>query len=117
VLTLFAGLIAGVIADSLRDVPANATTEQVLANARLELADRRVSPDELYKEATGALLNPSEQSTAIVVVQQDSRALPSSLPLSDSLQLAWWQLVVLAALTVVMFAAAYTSFMRQEVRA
>jgi ABC-2 type transport system permease protein len=117
VLTLFAGLIAGVIADSVHDVPANATTEQVLDNARLELQVRRISPDQLYKEATGVLLNPSRQSTGIVVVQQDSGALPTSLPLFDSLVLAWWQLVVLIALAVVMFAAAYTSFMRQEVRA
>ncbi len=117
VLTLFAGLIAGVIADTAHNVPANATTEQVLANARLELQVRRISPDQLYKEATGVLLNPSRQSTGIVVVQQDNGALPTSLPLIDSLVLAWWQLVVLIALAVVMFAAAYTSFMRQEVRA
>jgi len=117
VLTLFAGLIAGVVADTVHDVPANPTTEQVLDNARLELAVRRISPDQLYKEATGVLLNPSEQSTGIVVVQQDQAALPSSLPLGESLQLAWWQLVVLVAATAVMFAAAYTSFMRQEVRA
>ena len=54
---------------------------------------RRFSPDQLYKEATGVLLNPSRQSTGIVVVEQDNGALPSSLPLVDSLVLAWWQLV------------------------
>ena len=117
VLTLFAGLIAGVVADSVHRVPNDATADQVLANARTELTVRRLSPDQLYKEATGVLLNPAEQSTGIMVVQQSDRALPSSLPLTDSLELAWWQLVVLVALTVVMFAAAYTSFMRQEVRA
>jgi ABC-2 type transport system permease protein len=117
VFTLFFGLIAGVIADTAHDVPANATTEQVLDNARLELQVRRFSPDQLYKEATGVLLNPSRQSTGIVVVEQDTGALPTSLPLVDSLVLAWWQLVVLIALAVVMFAAAYMSFMRQEVRA
>ena len=96
---------------------ADATTEQVLANARLELDVRRFSPDQLYKDATGVLLNPSRQSTGIVVIEPDSRALPSSLPLDQSLLLAWWQLVVLVAGTVVVFAAAYTAFMRQEVRA
>ena len=89
----------------------------MLDNARLELQVRRFSPDQLYKEATGVLLNPSRQSTGIVVVEQDNGALPTSLPLVDSLVLAWWQLVVLIALAVVMFAAAYMSFMRQEVRA
>lgn len=117
VLTLFAGLIAGVVADSFRDVPPDATTEDVLANARLELNVRRLSPDQLYKEATSVLLNPARQSTGILVVEQGDRALPSTLPLDQSLILAWWQLISLVAGTVVLFAAAYVTFMRQEVRA
>jgi ABC-2 type transport system permease protein len=117
VLTLFAGLIAGVVADTFRDVPADATTEDVLANARLELNVRRLTPDQLYKEATGVLLNPARQSTGILVLEQNDLALPSSLPLDQSLILAWWQLISLVAGTVVLFAAAYVTFMRQEVRA
>ena len=117
VLTLFAGLIAGVIADSVHHTDADSTTEEVLANARLELDVRRFSPDQLYKDATGVLLNSARQSTGIVVVQADPAALPSNLPLDQSLLLAWWQVVVLVAATVVLFAAAYVAFMRQEVRA
>ncbi len=117
VLTLFAGLIAGVVADTVHDVPADATQAQVLANARLELNVRRFSPDQLYKEATGVLLNPSRQSTGILVVEADDLSLPSSLPLDQSLLLAWWQLVVLVAGGIVTFAAAYLLFLRQEVRA
>jgi ABC-2 type transport system permease protein len=117
VLTLFIGLIASMIADSAHDVNANSTTEEVLANARTELNVRRVSPDQLYKDATGVLLNPSRQSTGIVVETADNSALPTSLPLDQSLLLAWWQVVVLVAATIVLFAAAYTIFMRQEVRA
>jgi ABC-2 type transport system permease protein len=117
VLTLFAGLIAGIVADSAHDVSADSTTEEVLANAKTELTVRRLSPDQLYKDATGVLLNPSRQSTGIIVEQPDPLALPSSLPLDQSLVLAWWQVVVLVAGTVVLFAAAYTTFMRQEVRA
>ena len=89
----------------------------MLDNARVELNVRRLSPDQLYKDATGVLLNPSRQSTGIVVVDDTSGALPTTLPLSESLVLAWWQLVVLVAATVVLFAAAYIAFMRQEVRA
>ena len=90
----------------------------MLANARLELNVRRFSPDQLYKEATGVLLNPSRQSTGIVVDgARATSALPTSLPLDQSLLLAWWQVVVLVAGTVVLFAAAYIIFMRQEVRA
>ncbi len=117
VLTLFAGLIAGVIADAVHPAPGDASTEQVLENARAELTVRRFSPDELYREATGVLLNPSRQSTGIVVVDESNGALPSTLSLDQSLLLAWWQFVVLVAGTIVMFAAAYVAFLRQEVRA
>jgi ABC-2 type transport system permease protein len=117
VLTLFAGLIAGVIADAVHPAPSDASTEQVLDNARAELTVRRFSPDELYREGTGVLLNPSRQSTGIVVVDEASGALPSTLSLDQSLLLAWWQFVVLVAGTIVMFAAAYVAFLRQEVRA
>ena len=88
-----------------------------LANAKLELNIRRLSPDQLYRDATGVLLNPSRQTTGIVVQDENSSALPSSLPLSYSLQLAWWQLVAIIGGTVALFAAAYLTFMRQEVRA
>jgi ABC-2 type transport system permease protein len=117
VLSLFIGLIAGMIADATDKVTDSTNTEQVLANARAELTVRRFSPDQLYKDATGVLLNPSRQSTGIIVETDQSSALPSSLPLDQSLMLAWWQVVVLVAGTIVLFAAAYTTFMRQEVRA
>lgn len=117
VLTLFGGLISGVIADAVHPVPADATVEQVLANARLDLNIRRATPDQLYRDATGVLLNPSRQSTGIVVTDVSSGALPSTLDLRDSLLLAWWQLVALIGATIVLFAAAYVVFLRQEVRA
>ena len=116
VFTLFGGLIAGVIADAVHSVDADSSVEQVLANARLELDIRRLSPDQLYRDATGVLLNPSRQTTGIVVSDQTG-SLPSSLPLGDSLMLAWWQLVAIVGGTVALFAAAYLAFMRQEVRA
>jgi ABC-2 type transport system permease protein len=117
VLTLFAGLIAGVIADTVRDVPDNPSREEVLANARLELNVRRVSPDQLYKETTGVLLNPTRQSTGILLLDEEDLAIPSALSLDDSLLLAWWQLVALIAATITLFTAAYTAFLRQEIRA
>ena len=117
--TLFGGLIAGLVADTVHPVPAtNPSVEVVLANARLEQTVRRFSPSELYQEATGVLLNPSRQSTGLIVEDNStSQALPSTLSLSESLVLAWWQVVALVGGMVVLFAAAYASFMRQEVRA
>jgi len=118
VLTLFGSLIAGVTADAVSPVHDATSVSQVLANARVELDLRRLSPSELYQEATGVLLNPSRQSTGLVIAaDQDPQALPSTLSLQDSLLLAWWQVVALVAGTVVLFAAAYAVFLRQEVRA
>ncbi|MEZ5408594.1 MAG: ABC transporter permease [Acidimicrobiales bacterium] len=115
--TLFGGLIAGIVADGVHKVDANASSEAVLANARLELNLRRIGPDQLYRDATGVLLNPSRQSTGILVNDTASGALPSDLPLADSLSLAWWQLMAIVGGAVALFAGAYVAFMRQEVRA
>jgi ABC-2 type transport system permease protein len=119
VFTLFGGLIAGLVADTVHPVPAtNPTTEAVLDNARLEQTVKRFSPSELYQEATGVLLNPSRQSTGLIVEDDStSQALPSTLSLSESLVLAWWQVAALVGGVVLLFAGAYASFMRQEVRA
>ena len=118
VFTLFGGLIAGLVADTMHPVPSTSpSTEQVLANARLELRVRRFSPSELYQEATDVLLNPSRQTTGLIIQDASSQALPSTLSLSESLVLAWWQVAALVGGVVVMFAAAYALFMRQEVRA
>lgn len=120
VFTLFGGLIAGLVADTVHPVPSvGATPEVELANARLELTVRRFSPSQLYQEATGVLLNPARQTTGLVVEEDPStsQALPSTLSLSESLVLAWWQVAALVGGVVVLFAAAYATFMRQEVRA
>jgi ABC-2 type transport system permease protein len=117
VLTLFAGLIAGVITDALRPVADDASAEEVLDQARFELNIRRLSPDQLYTDAAGVLLNPSRQSSGLLVLTPEDLALPSALSLDESMLLAWWQVVTLVAGTIIMFVVAYIAFMRQEVRA
>ena len=117
VFTLFAGLIAGSVSDTFRPLPADATSDQILDKARFELNVRRLSPDQLYSEASGVLLNPARQSTGILVRAPEDLALPSALALDQSLLLAWWQIVALVAGTTVVFVVAYLAFMRQEIRA
>jgi len=119
VLTIFASLLVGIVADFVAPVPADATVEQQIANAQLGLDLARVSPGTLYSEASSYLLDPTVQTVGIVPVDQqtDSRAIPSVLPLDQSLLLAWPQVVALLSLTVVCFGVGYVAFMRQEVRA
>jgi ABC-2 type transport system permease protein len=117
VLTLFAGLIAGVIADARSPVDDPASAEQVLDNARTELTVRRFSPDQLYTEATGVLLNPARRTTGIVVIDPASRSVQGALSLRNSLLLAWWQLMAIIAGAIVTFTVAYLAFLRLEIRA
>ncbi len=119
VLTIFASLLVGIVASYLAPVPAGATLDQQIASTQLQLDLARVSPGTLYSEAADYLLDPTVQTVGIVPisVQTDQRAIPSVLPLDQSLLLAWPQIVALASLTVVCFGVGYVAFMRQEVRA
>lgn len=119
VLTIFAGLLVGLVTDALAPVSDQSTGEEVLRNARLEVQIGRLSPSTLYDEATGALLTPEVRSFATVFTFTQVEGLVVGAPLSfeQSLLLAWPQTVGLVALTVICFAAAYVLFMRQEIRA
>ena len=121
VVTIFwAALLVGLIANFFSPVPANPTLDQQVANAELQLNLARLSPGELYSEASAYILDPSVQTVdigAAVAQQNNARAIPSVLPLDQSLTLAWPQLTALLAFTVVCFGLGYVSFMRQEVRA
>ena len=91
VLTLFAALLVGIVANFLAPVPATATTDQQIANAELSSDLQRISPGTLYAEASQYLLDPTVQSVdvgALVAQQSNDRAIPSVLPLDQSLLLA-----------------------------
>jgi ABC-2 type transport system permease protein len=76
----------------------------------------RLSPGTLYGEALVALLNPEAQSMTTLLAQFQGRV-PSPLPLSESVQQVWPQIVSLIAGTIVLYVVGYIAFQRQEVRA
>ena len=88
-----------------------------VAASRAEILISRLSPSTLFSETSTVLLDPTERTVDLVTVEQADRAILSNLTLSQSLSVVWPQIVGLLALTSVLFAAAYISFMRQEVRA
>ncbi len=110
-------LIAGILADGLSPIDNSDDLNQVLDNARTELTVLRFSPDQLYTEATGVLLSPERQTTGILVLDVDTRTVPSTLSLTQSVLLAWWQVMAISAGAIAMFTIAYLIFLRQEVRA
>jgi ABC-2 type transport system permease protein len=117
VLALFGSLLVHLLAGIIAPAPADATGAQILHNAQVEENLSRISPITLYDDATSALLDPEVRAVGVVTVQQLDRAIVTDLSLEQSLLLVWPQIVGLVALTVVIFAAAYIGFMRQEIRA
>jgi ABC-2 type transport system permease protein len=115
--TLFGGTIASWVASFIAPAGGNATRAEILRNAQVEELVARMSPNWLHQEATLALLNPSMRTLGAVLPEHLDRAIASILPLEQSLLIIWGQLVVLFALTIASFAAAYLLFLRQEVRA
>ncbi|MGB9903315.1 MAG: ABC transporter permease, partial [Desulfotomaculales bacterium] len=114
---IFAGMLVGVVTDSLFPVTDQSEVGQVFRNARVKQALSRISPTVLYDEATVTLLNPGVRTLGPVLVQQVSGAIPGPLPLGQSLLLIWPQVVSLVAATLIIFTLAYYFFMRQEIRA
>lgn len=117
VLTLFSSFLVGLAADLVAPLPDRPTPEEVLARARAELWLGRISPQGIYDEATGVLLNPEVRTAGILLPEQVDRAIPTPLSLEQSLLAVWPQIVALLALLAGAFAGSYVAFMRQEIRA
>jgi ABC-2 type transport system permease protein len=119
-LTLFASLLVGVFAGFLSPVGQDATAAEQIANVTMQQNLARLSPTQLFTEATRALLDPGVQTfdiAALIQVNSEQRAIPTLLTLEQSLLVIWPQFVALIAAMVVIFGLAYIAFMRQEVRA
>ncbi|MBC7326404.1 MAG: ABC transporter permease subunit [Moorella sp. (in: Bacteria)] len=114
---LFAGMLAGLVADGLLPAGESASPARVLHNAVLKQNLSRISPTTLYDEATITLLNPEIRTLGPIYLEQLEGAIKGVLPLGQSLLLIWPHLVGLVAATMLIFALAYYFFMRQEIRA
>jgi ABC-2 type transport system permease protein len=81
----------------------------------------RISPNMLFAEVVSALLDPTTRTLNLTVpieqALQLQRAVPGTLPLGESLLLAWPQIVGLVAGAILLFVIGYVIFQRQEVRA
>jgi ABC-2 type transport system permease protein len=119
-LSLFGVLVARLVASFIDPSGAGGSAVDSLAHAQLEQQLSAISPNTLYGQAMTALLNPSATSVTLpglAQLIQLSQQIPTQLSLQQSLLVAWPQIVVLVALTVICFVAAYVGFLRQEVRA
>lgn len=93
-----------------------APPDAVIRYQELILNLLRIVPTQLYSDATVTLLMPSVRSLGPLTMEQVYGAIPSPLPLGQSLLIVWPQLTGLIAVTVLCFALSYFSFMRREIR-
>ena len=93
-----------------------ASPYQIISYQKFILGLMRLAPSELFNEATTTLLMPSVRSLGPLTMEQVQGAIPSPLPLGQSLLVVWPQLTGLIAATVICFAISYSMFMRREIR-
>lgn len=92
--------------------------DETLAMIQLQSTLDRLSPNTLFGEAVIGLLNPETRTLGPILPSQMRGAIMGApLPLDQSLILIWPQITGLIAGMIVVFAAAYVVFQREEVRA
>src|SRR6266446_4106811 len=92
--------------------------DQYVGVQEMGLLLMRLSPGTLFSEAVLALLSPETRSLGFVLPMQMRGAIPGApLSFDQSLLLIWPQVTGLIASMIVLFAATYVVFQRQEVRA
>jgi ABC-2 type transport system permease protein len=109
--TMIINLIAKGFAPS-----AISSEHQVISYQKFILNLMRISPGQLFSDATTTLLMPSVRSLGPLTMEQVQGTIPSPLQLGQSLLLVWHQVTGLIAVTVICFALSYASFMRMEIR-
>ena len=76
----------------------------------------RLSPSQLYTDATTSLLMPSVRSLGPISMEQMVGAIPSPLSFRESFLMVWPQISGLSAAMTICFAWSYYIFMRREIR-
>lgn len=114
--SLFYTMIVNIIVEAT--IPAQVTdVTQLIGYQGFVQNLLRISPSQLFSEATTTLLVPTVRTLGpIITVEQASRAIASPLPLGQSLLLVWPQLTCLVAAAFIIFGLSYVLFMKQEIR-
>ncbi|WP_084295513.1 ABC transporter permease [Desulfitibacter alkalitolerans] len=116
-LAVFAGLLAGMVAEAVYPIHDTSDINRILAQTKLQQNLSRFSPTTLYDEAVTTLLNPSIRTLGPIMIEQIIGAIKGPISFGQTLLLIWPHVVGLIAAALLCFAAAYISFMRQEIRA
>lgn len=117
VLTVFWGMISPLVAGIVAPIdPFDPMS--VLNRFEWQQAIARISPQTLYGEVTGLLLDPAARSVGpLFMHQMQGAVIGAPLQTMQSLLIVWPQISGLIAAMLVLFTLAYVVFQRQEVRA
>jgi ABC-2 type transport system permease protein len=115
--TVFFSMLMNLVANALRPSEA-ATTEQVLSYLNFMQFLYRLSPSQLFTDATVTLLVPETNTlNSFLSLDQLAYSIPGTpLSFGQSLLVVWPQVTGLFAATLICFAISYVMFMRQEIR-
>ncbi|MDR2139509.1 MAG: ABC transporter permease [Tannerella sp.] len=113
--TVFYSMIVNLIARAMMP-PETVGVQSMLGYRHFILNLLRVAPSHLFNDAGTTLLIPSVRSLGPLSMEQVQGAIPSPLPLGQSLLIVWPQLTGLIAATVGCFGLSYYIFMRKEIR-
>ncbi len=115
--TVFWSMISDVLAQVISPVRYGFPQERI-AQLQTAIWLSRVAPNTLYSEIALALLHPTVRALGLVLpIQLSGAILGTPLPLHQSLLLVWPHLTGLIAATILLFAAGYVMFQREEIRA
>jgi len=113
--TVFYGLVLNLISNAIAP-SSDAGVQRIINYQQTMLWLNRLSPAELFSEATTTLLTPNVRTLGPFTLEQIYLAIASPLPLGQSLLLVWPHFTGLIAATVICFGISYVMFMRQEIR-
>jgi ABC-2 type transport system permease protein len=114
--TIFYKIVVNMIVKAFLPDPAFLLQEDLLYYNNLILDLLRISPGQLYTDATTVLLMPAVRSLGPLTMEQMAGAIPTPLSFRESVLIVWPQLSGLFAATTVCFALSYYWFMRREIR-
>ncbi|MFD1737938.1 ABC transporter permease [Bacillus salitolerans] len=114
--SIFFAMIISMIGGATAPKTETATMEEAVSSQELITNLSRVNPSYLFSEVTTILLTPEIRTLGPLSMEQVVGAIPSPLPLAESLLLIWPQCLALLAGTLICFAISYIIFMRQEIR-
>ena len=112
----FYSFVVNIIASALLPDKGFMESDAVMSYNNLLLDLLRIAPGQLYNDVTTTLLRPSIRSLGPLTMEQMVGAIPSPLPLKESVMIVWPQISGLIAAMTVCFALTYGLFMRKEIR-